>query len=55
MNSQEKMRDLYNVVRGWGYGDKDTLYNALGNHNRLLIRDLEYQDMEWPLPSSKFY
>ncbi|XP_040214323.1 uncharacterized protein LOC120944337 [Rana temporaria] len=54
INSQEKMRDLYNVVRGWGDGDKDTLYNALGNHNRLLIRDLEYQDMEWPLPSRTF-
>ncbi|XP_073491877.1 uncharacterized protein [Aquarana catesbeiana] len=48
---QEKMTELYCLIEDWGDGDKDKLYDLLGKYNRLLIRDLEYKDMKWPLTS----
>ncbi|CAI9607073.1 unnamed protein product, partial [Staurois parvus] len=45
------MSALYQLVGGWGVGDKEKLYDSLGKYNRLLIRDLEYRDMKWPLTS----
>ncbi|XP_040212044.1 apoptosis-associated speck-like protein containing a CARD [Rana temporaria] len=38
--SQDKMRELYTYIRGWGNKDKDTLFNILLNKNRPLIQDL---------------
>ncbi|XP_077306234.1 uncharacterized protein LOC143925642 [Lithobates pipiens] len=52
---QEKMTELYRVVGSWGDSDKDKLYESLAKYNRLLIRDLEYQDMKWTVSSSKFH
>ncbi|XP_068103267.1 apoptosis-associated speck-like protein containing a CARD [Hyperolius riggenbachi] len=39
--TQEKMRQLYSYVRGWGTRDKDRFLNILQEHNGPLIRDLQ--------------
>lgn len=38
--SQDKMRELYSYIRGWGNNHKDRLYEILLNRNRPLIQDL---------------
>ncbi|CAI9534115.1 unnamed protein product [Staurois parvus] len=39
--SQEKMRELYSYMRGWGDNHKDRLYNCLLKNNKPLIEDLK--------------
>ncbi|XP_077306232.1 uncharacterized protein LOC143925640 [Lithobates pipiens] len=43
--SQDKMRTLYSLIRGWSNTDKDILYNLLNEHNPSLIRDLEEREL----------
>lgn len=38
---QEKMRELYRIIRGWGMSDKGKLYDALKKHNGPLIQHLK--------------
>ncbi|XP_066445662.1 uncharacterized protein [Eleutherodactylus coqui] len=37
----EKMRKLYDYMKGWGNDDKDKVYQALGEHNQPTIEHLE--------------
>ncbi|XP_075034990.1 uncharacterized protein LOC142097224 isoform X2 [Mixophyes fleayi] len=39
--SEDKMRDLYEMIRFWHYTDRDTFYLTLRTHNYVIIRDLE--------------
>nr|DBA19021.1 TPA: hypothetical protein GDO54_014903 [Pyxicephalus adspersus] len=39
--SQDKMRELYMCIRGWGPDDKDILYEILLRNNRPLIEKLK--------------
>ncbi|XP_025051503.1 apoptosis-associated speck-like protein containing a CARD [Alligator sinensis] len=39
--SQEKMRSLYDCVRGWNVACKDKFYAALKKHEQHLVADLE--------------
>ncbi|OCT58438.1 hypothetical protein XELAEV_18002376mg [Xenopus laevis] len=41
--AQEKMRQLYHNVRGWGITEKNSFYQSLKENCRPLIRDLESQ------------
>ncbi|XP_077303437.1 NACHT, LRR and PYD domains-containing protein 1a allele 5-like [Lithobates pipiens] len=41
--TQEKMRELYRISRGWGMSDKAKLYDALEKHNAPLIQHLKKQ------------
>lgn len=40
---QNKMRELYRLMLGWGEADKDHFYKALRDQNAPLVRDLEGQ------------
>ncbi|PIO40654.1 hypothetical protein AB205_0064910, partial [Aquarana catesbeiana] len=39
--TQEKMRELFRISRGWGMSDKGKLYDALKKHNGPLIQHLK--------------
>lgn len=39
--SQEKMRELYRISRGWGTSHKAKFYDALEKHNAPLIQHLK--------------
>ncbi|XP_077306066.1 uncharacterized protein LOC143925374 [Lithobates pipiens] len=43
--SQDKMRQLYQYVRGWANSNKDIFYEALRTNNVPLIQDLQNSEM----------
>ncbi|XP_063791288.1 uncharacterized protein LOC134945751 isoform X2 [Pseudophryne corroboree] len=52
--SEDKMRDLYGMIRFWNHTDKDVLYLSLRTHNYTIIRDLEGDQRRLPYSSDHF-